>query len=426
MSAAPLERTRILAPDNIELPAGAGSRLAGAMLFIGISLVIVAALGGMGDAIAAKASLAAIHAGFLTAIGWPIGALGFILILHLVKSGWSATSRRQFEHIMSLMPVGAAIFAGIIVLQVIYLAVAKADEPQPYLWSWMDRSVVEHDAIFQAKAPFLNLWRFGVANILYFVIWIGLAGAMWSLSRRQDADGDKWHSATAVRIAAPGILLYAFSVAFAGFDWIMALDYKWFSTMLGVYFFAVSIGAGLALGTSVLIILRKLGRLHGVFTAEHQHDLGKLVFAYVVFWAYIAFSQYFLIWYANMPEETAFFMQRKGEFGGPGADMWAALSWIVPIAKFIVPFIILLPRPSRRRPGLLLAACAWILIMQIVEMYWMVRPVAGAGFRWTDVAGGLGPPLIMLGMLARRISHAPLIAVNDPRLDEALHHRNTI
>ncbi len=424
-----MSRDRVLASDNVELPAGAGFILWAGMVFVGLLLTAGAVLGGMTSATSAAVSLHAIHTGFLAAISWPLGALGFVLILHLVKAGWAVTARRQFENLMSLVWVGAIMFIVVVALQLLYTTFHSADVPAkdaPYLWNWMNADYVKGDSLYTKKAAFLNEGFFAVRAFIYFAVWMGLARALGSLSRRQDADGDRWHSATAVRIAAPGILLFAFTLAFAGFDWLMALDHHWFSTMLGVYFFAISIAGALALGTLSLIALRAFGRLHGAFTVEHQHDLAKLVFAFIVFWAYIAFSQYFLIWYANIPEETAFYIVRKGGTDVEGAALWQALSWFVPIGKFIIPFVILLPRPLRRIPGLVALVCVWILFMGCVELYWMVRPEVEAGFRWMDIAGVFGPPLIMLGLFVRQISKAPLVPLQDPRMDEALHHRNTI
>ncbi|XOV75362.1 MAG: hypothetical protein ACFHWZ_18500 [Phycisphaerales bacterium] len=137
-------------------------------------------------------------------------------------------------------------------------------------------------------------------------------------------------------------MLYAFATMFAAFHWIMTLDFHWFSTMYGVYFFAGNLVSALALLTAIFIALRFFGKLNGAFTDEHLHDMSKFVFGFTVFWAYISFSQYFLIWYANIPEETAYFTMRR--------DEWTALSFLLPIGHFIVPFLVLLPRraPQRR------------------------------------------------------------------------------
>jgi hypothetical protein len=191
--------------------------------------------------------------------------------------------------------------------------------------------------------------------------------------------------------------------------------------MLGVHFFAKCMVSMLALGTLTFIILRGTGRLHVAFTNEHLHDLSKLVFAFTVFWAYISFSQYFLIWYANIPEETTYFQIRKMGY-------WYIVSWILPIIHFIIPFLILLPRPMRRSPAVMGAMCVYMIVAQLIDTYWYVRPeVKGVGpGQWVDFAGALGPVLIFLGLFVRKVASGPLIPLKDPRLPEALHHKNHI
>jgi hypothetical protein len=427
VSAPAIKRELVFASDNIQLKAGAAKGLWTAMTGVGCVLTGIAFLAGLaGDATAASTSLHALHAGFISAIAFPLGALVFVMILHLLKAGWSATIRRQFENLASLVWVGAALFLFIVIAQAVYVAVHPATNKAdgvyaPFLWNWMDANYRAGDSLYEHKQGFLNAPFFAIRNLLYFAVFIGLATVLNGLSRQQDQDGNKWHTVTALKVSAGGIVFFAFSLAFAGFDWVMTLDYHWFSTMFGVYTFAVSIAAAMSLVTLTFILLRSFGRLHGAFTVEHLHDSSKLVFAFMVFWAYIAFSQYFLIWYANIPEETMFFQVRK-----EGA--WNFWSYLVPIAKFIIPFVILLPRPWRRNFLISGAMCAWIIVMTMVEMFWMIRPEAkgSVGPVWVDLPGVLGPVLIMLGLYVRKVASGPLVPLKDPRLDEALHHKNYV
>ena len=422
MSTIQSDVARYMAKDNVELPAGAGSILWKGLSIVGLVLTALAVVGGLsGDAQAAKTAIFALHTGFAMTIGFPLASLVLVMILNQTGAGWSATIRRQFENIMSLIWLPGLMFAGILVLQAVYVMRSGGGEDAPYLWSWMNPAHTAGDPIYLHKQAYLNFWFFLARALTYFAIWCGLAFWLYNLSTRQDVDGDRWHTATSRKISAVGIPLFAFSAAFAGFDWIMTLDYHWFSTMLGVHFFARAMVAALALGTLVLIALRSFGRLHGAFTNDHLHDLSKLMFAFIVFWAYISFSQYFLIWYANIPEETMFFQIRK-------TGAWTWMSWVIPICHFILPFIILLPRPWRRSRTLMAVMCVYMIAIQTLDTYWMIRPdVAGVGpGAWVDIPGVLGPMLIFFGFMVRKVASGPLIPLHDPRLDEALHHKNYV
>lgn len=422
MSVAQGDTGRYMARDNVELPAGAGSVLWKGLAGVGALLTALAVLGGLtGDATMARTALHSLHVGFLMSVAFPLAGLVFVMILHQTNAGWSATIRRQFENMMWLVWVPGLMFAGILVLQAVYTMRSEGGAYAPYLWEWMNGAYRAGDPLYEHKKGFLNFGFFLIRALVYFAVWCGLAFVLWNESVRQDEDGDRWHTATARKVSSIGLVLFAFTAAFAGFDWVMTLDYHWFSTMLGVHFFARAMVAGLALGTLTLIVLRSFGRMHGAFTREHQHDLSKLLFAFVVFWAYISFSQYFLIWYANIPEETGFFVLRK-------SGDWALMSWLLPIGHFIVPFLVLLPRPWRRSRGVIGFMCVWLIVMQAVDTFWMVRPeVDGVGpGAWVDFPGVVGPILIFLGMYVRRVSSGPLVPLHDPRLGEALHHRNNV
>jgi hypothetical protein len=423
MSAHAIDTQQVFAKDNVYLSEGAGKALSRGLVGLGaafIAITIAAAFMG-GDKVGAKVAIHALLAGNVAAVGLPLGCLGLVMILHQVNAGWTATIRRQFENVMSLMPYAAGLFI-VLFAAAGALAVFKG----VYLWDWMDAKYVEGDILYEHKRGFLNAPFFYIRSALYFLIWVGLAAYLWGKSTTQDQTGDKWLTADARKVSSFGLLLFAFTTAFAGFDWVMTLDYHWFSTMFGVYFFAGNMVACLTLVTFVLITLRAFGRLHVAFTDEHLHDLSKLIFAFTVFWAYISFSQYFLIWYANIPEETAWMMRRKE---GP----WEWLSWALPIGHFIVPFLFMIHRPIRRNRAAVALACIWLFSMHLLDSYWAIRPeVKGvevgtlAGPAWVDPIGVLGPVLVIIGLLIGRIASGPLMPLKDPRLGEGLGHKNYV
>jgi hypothetical protein len=410
--------SKLLAGKPITLPSGAGRTLSLALLVVGavcLLATVVAAFTASGEgAPISKLALGAYHVGFLFVTGVSLGALAFVMMLHQVNAGWSALLRRQVEHVMSMLfPTCLVLFIPILIS--VFVAPGKLG----HLLDPADQG----DVIYREKQPFLNIPFFTVRSIVYFAIWSLLAMALYRYSLRQDSTADRWLTAKARKLSAVGLLLFAFSTAFAAFDWMMALDYHWFSTMFGVYFFAGNFGAGLATVILILLALRKFASFDQVITNEHLHDLGKLLFGFVVFWAYIGFSQYFLIWYANIPEETAWFLKRRTEG-------WYPYSIALATCRFVIPFILLMPRPFRRSPLLLSLMCAWLLGCHLLDVFWVVRPEVGGypgpTFMWIDALAIAGPLFLWAGLLVRKITSGPLTPTNDPRLAESLRHKNYI
>lgn len=423
--AATPDTAQLLAHDNVTMGPGAGRLASATMIILGIACAAVTLVSAFvaDEKLAMRAASLGYHIGFVVSAAITLGALGFVMILHQTGAVWSAAIRRQYENVASLIPVIALLFIPILALSLL--------KPGA-IFKWMDAAYVAGDVIYEHKRPYLNTTFFVIRQLIYFAVWAFLSMRLVSMSRAQDQNGDKWLTNRMRRLSAPGLLLFALTTAFAGFDWIMALDYHWFSTMFGVYYFAVGILGAMAIGVLTLILIRRSGRLDGVVSDEHMHDLGKLLFGLTVFWAYIGFSQYFLIWYANIPEETAFFTQRRqGELLQFGS--WLNLSAVLIVGKFVVPFLVLLPRPARRNHAVLVFISLWILAMTAIDMFYMVRaelfaghPQADLGLRWTDVVGPAGPILIFLGALLHRVASTPLVPLQDPRLPRSIAHRNTI
>jgi hypothetical protein len=420
-----LDTSTLLARDNIELPRESGRFFTAALMALGaLAMAVTVIFAINGETASAKSAMFAYQIGFVFACGIALGALGFVMALYLTNGSWGVTVRRQFEN---LCRPSTFLILAILGLPMLFFG--------EYLFKWQDPHYTDGDVIYQHKAIYLNPIFFLIRYVIFFTVWIGLSYALNKFSRDVDTDGDKWKFLKAQRMSHWGMILYALTVAFAGFDWLMSLDYHFFSTMWGVYFFAGNFLSAITFTTLILIALTSFGRLRGVVTHEHIHDLGKLMFGFTVFWAYIAFCQFFLIWYANIPEETSWVIARRQ----PG---WMAISSALVIGKFILPFLFLLPRPVRRTPALLAVACVWLLTMHIVEIFWIVRPqltlpVAEGAARtvyyggplvlnWIDFVGPMGPALLVLGWMIRQVATGPLIPIRDPRLPQSLSHKNYI
>jgi len=350
------------------------------------------------------------------ALSLALGGLGWVMIDHVARSGWSAVIRRIPETMAVTLPLFAVLF----------IPIATLGFHSLYPWSH------ETDEILLRKRWFLNDGFFFGRAAVYLLIWAGLSWFFHSNSVKQDEATDPAARDVITRrmwkMAAPGIILWAFSLSFAAIDWLMSLQPHWYSTIFGVYFFAGAILSFWAFTVLVSIGLQRAGVLKQAITAEHFHDMGKLVFGYTVFWAYIAFSQFMLIWYANIPEETIFYIVRL-----EGAWKW--VSYGLPVAHFAVPFLFLLSRHMKRSRLMLGAAAGWTLVMQCVDLYWLIMPNFGAHHgegghevhfapNWTDATAFIGIMGAFLAVFGYFLKKNRVIAINDPRLEESLAHEN--
>ncbi|MCP4898024.1 MAG: quinol:cytochrome C oxidoreductase [bacterium] len=336
-----------------------------------------------------------------------LGALFFVLLQHVTRAGWSVVVRRIAE--------GLAANIWLMALLVIPVILGVH-----HLYHWSHEEVVAADAILSGKSSFLNLPFFVVRLVIYFSVWSVLARYFFRGSTQQDSHGEVAATITMERRSAPGMILFALSLNFAAFDLLMSLDPHWFSTIFGVYFFASSVVCFFAFMPIVLVLLQRTGRLQRAVTTEHYHDIGKMLFAFVVFWAYIAFSQYMLIWYGNIPEETGWFLKRQ-------TNGWVAMSLVLLFGHFIIPFLALISRHVKRRPVLLALGGVWMLVMHWLDLYWLVMPEfseSGPVFGALDllVFCGLGG-VYVCGATWLLKKHS-LVPERDPRLAESLAFEN--
>lgn len=281
-----------------------------------------------------------------------------------------------------------------------------------------------HSGVMAKKSAYLNKTFFYVRALLYFLIWTVLAVRLFGLSAQQDSSKDPKLTVRAQAFAPAGTFLFALSLTFAAFDWIMALEPTWFSTIFGVYYFATGVVSSLAVIILVTMALRTSGPLAGAVTPEHYHDLGKLMFGFLVFWAYIGFSQFMLIWYAALPEETTWYHNRW-DFGP-----WAKVSMAILIGHFVIPFFWLMSRNFKRNLGRLQIGAGIILVMHVVDMYWFVMPnykLASDDFSFNpliDISCLLAVGGIYGAFVFYRMTKHFLVPVGDPRLERSLHFQN--
>ena len=351
--------------------------------------------------------------GYWYALTICVGALFYVMVQHVVRAGWSVTTRRMAEILAA--NVWVLIPLSIPILLCPFLGI---------MYPWSDDDVLRENPLIASKSAYLNPIFFLVRWLIYFGVWTYLGRRLYSLSVKQDETGDPSLTADMAWTSAWGLFATFLTVSFAGVDMLMSLTPTWYSTIFGVYLIAgaaVSIHALLALAT---VLFRRIGFLRGAVTVEHQHDLGKLMFGFTVFWAYIAFSQYLLIWYADIPEETEWYLVRQ-------QSAWKWLSLALLACQFIIPFFGLLSRHVKRNDSALLFWACWILAAHALDLYFIIYPSLPVGAGWPipfgfiDVACLVGISGLFFGSALSTAATVPLVPVGDPRLHESLAFHNT-
>ncbi|MGL5095002.1 MAG: quinol:cytochrome C oxidoreductase, partial [Planctomycetia bacterium] len=325
--------------------------------------------------------------------------------------------------------------ANIVVMAVLFLPilgsiVTRSDA----LYEWADKAHVLEDELLRRKAVYFALPFVLARFAVYFVAWCGLAWFFYRASREQDETGEVALTSRMESVAPVGMFVLALTITFFAFDTMMSLDPHWFSTIYGVYFFAGCMIAFYAATSLICIGLQAGGRLTTVVTPEHYHDLGKFLFGFTVFWAYIAFSQFMLIWYANIPEETTWFAVRlrpldDAPWTSYVQNPWAWVGLALPICHFAIPFFGLMSRSIKRNTLTLAFWAVWMLVFHYVDLYWNIMPYAEGAqkmptFGLIDVGCIVGIGGLWAAGLAFFAQSVSLLPVRDPRLVESLTLRN--
>jgi hypothetical protein len=380
----------------------------------GVALLLVA-VGGVLSVVAWMADGGQQRFGFAYLLGFSfgwaivIGSLFFVALQHVTNSVWSVVLRRAAEALASPMWLLALLFIPLLV-------VALFNE-QHSIFPWMRAAEVAESHQLQLKAPYLDRNFFIVRTAFFFALWIGFAWFFVRGSLRQD-DGRAGVETTVRmrKISGPFIILFGLTLTFAAFDWLMSLEPKWFSTIYGVYVFGGVLLSALAAITLLVCWMITTGRIEkGLIRRDHLYSLGGLLFAFTCFWGYIAFSQFMLIWYGNLPEETVYYVNRM-------KNGWLEVSWLVVVLRFVIPFALLLSRDAKMRPRRLIVVSILVLVGQLADLYWLIMPSMhpdGPTFGWQE----LGPPVLFLGVLVLYVAsflrrHEPA-AVGDPRFEQS-------
>jgi hypothetical protein len=343
-----------------------------------------------------------------------LGAMFFIFVHYAFSATWSVAIIRVMENTLMLMPIFTMLFFPIIAgMELLFKWL-------PNHSYWLTHSF-EADHLIQHKLPFLNKEFFLQRAVAYFSLWNLIAFYIYYTSTNHDITGDQnaLKKLKNFTMSPIGVLLFT-SITFAGLDWLMSLDPHWYSTMYGVYTFAGSFLAFLAFLTFTLIRLKDQGYLKDIVSEEHFHDLGKYLFAFTVFYCYIAGAQFYFIWYSNIPEETIWYLHRW-------VGSWKTISILLIVGKFFIPFFTLIFRGSKRNIRLLQFMSIWILFMHYIDINFIVMPTLhhhDFHFGIYDLASMLGFAAIFIGGFRYIMSRSPLVPLNDPELIHSINHRN--
>jgi hypothetical protein len=342
---------------------------------------------------------------FIFVLGLSLGSLGLLMLQHLTGGKWGIMIRRPLESATRALAVVAVLFVPIFF-------------GMKYLYgSWLNAPHSGEGALSEFQRTYLTPNGFRVRAVVYFAVWGILVFLFNRWSREQDANPQDITIPRRFKmLAGPGIILYVFAMTFAAIDWVMSLSPHWASTIYGFLFVAGQLISAMSLMIAIVVLLARTGPLSGVLQPGHIHDLGKLLLAFIMLWAYFQFSQLLIIWSGNQPEEITFYYSRLH-------NQWGVVAVIVVIFHFFVPFFLLLSRDLKRNPKVLPALAVWLMFMRLVDLYWYTRPEFTPSRAlptiW-DLAAALALGGLWFFFFAGQLKQLPVLPVGDPKLAEAI------
>ena len=352
--------------------------------------------------------------GYLFWFGIAVGCFSIVALHHLVGGGWGFVIQRLLEAGSRTLPLMLVLFIPI------FFGMQEL-----YLWARpeaiVDKAGVVVDEILHQKAPYLNVPFFWIRAAFYFAVWGGSIYMLTKWSHDQDRTGYPLITRKIETAAGPTLALYVLTMTFAAFDWVMSLEPHWYSTIFGVIFV---VGQGLTTLAFAIIgvkLLEEHEPISGVIQTKHFHDLGNLMFAFVLLWAYVSFSQFFIIWSGNLPEEITWYMHRL--HGG-----WGVMAMVIVIFHFFVPFSLLLLRKTKQRSKVLVKIAVAMFFMRLVDLFWTVAPNFNGGkfgIHWMDILAPVGIGGLWIALFLSQLKTRALVPLHDPRMAEAFaasHH----
>lgn len=338
-------------------------------------------------------------------IGTALGCMSLLMLNYVTGGAWGIMLRRIFEAASRTLPLMVILFLPILL-------------GMHSLYEWTHKDVVAADAILRQKAPYLNVPFFIVRQVIYFVAWLGIMWRMNSWAELQDRTGDPAIARKLQLFSGPGLVVMGGTVTFAAVDWLMSLDPHWFSTMYPVLIIMGQILNGFGFSILVAMFLHERAPLKDALNPTHFHDLGKLLLAFVMLWAYMAFSQFLIIWTGNTVEDITWYQKRLSHGG-------TVIALMLILLHFALPFVLLLSRNLKRDAKKLAAIAVLILVMRVVDLFWLITPpLRGSGFHvsLTDIPALVGVGGIWIAFFLWQLGRRPLLPINEPHLTEALEH----
>jgi hypothetical protein len=340
---------------------------------------------------------------YMLVLGLTLGALAFSMIHQLSGGAWGVVARQSLGAATRVLPYVTLLFVPIAF-------------GMPHLYEWTHADIVANDPILQGKQAYLNTPFFLVRAVFYFAVWNGLAFLLNKWSKEQDETGNPALPLRMQRLSAGGILAYGLCMSFASFDWVMSRDPHWFSTIYGAL---VMVGQGLITLAFQIVMLSWLSKrkpMSEALTPTYLGDLAGLMFAFVVLWAYMSFSQYLIIWSGNLPEEIMWYLHRMQ--GG-----WVPMGIVLVVFHFALPFFLLLMRGIKRRTGLVSKVAIAIIFARLLDLFWLIAPEThhdGLSVSWMDIVIPVTLFALFVGLYLQQLRQRPLLPVNDPQFEEAL------
>ena len=342
---------------------------------------------------------------FIFWMGLPLGCTAIRLIHNLVSGTWGFPLRRPLESATKTLPLMALLMIPILLRL-------------PLLYSWADAAKVADDPLLQYKHAYLNVPFFIVRAAIYFSFWIFVTSRINKWSREQDETGEAGLTQRIKNLSAPSLLIFGLTVTFASIDWVMSLEPHWTSTIFGMIFMVSEVLAAMSLLTITVIRLSNEKSLNGMVKPKLLNDYGNLLLVFTMLWAYLSFSQFLIIWGANLRDEVPWYMTRAR--GG-----WTGVAITLIVFHFAVPFLLLLTRFVKRRAEMLRTVAALLLMMSVVDIFWLITPAFnhdGPVFHPTDWLAILGIGGLWLWRYAAALQGRPLLPLNDPRLKALMQH----